>query len=393
MLQSFYSGTASPLNNTTVKYIKPVQTPRNWSWQNSSSKAKFIAPADCTIKNFFVKLSEEITQGSYSFVLVVNGAVSQHTIIIGKGGSYGLTEVPVELTKGDLVHLEVTPTDSPNVVEAYWGIEIETPGNIGIYPGNPFDAIYNGAVRYYGALYSAPAMDDVTKAANLMPGAGTIKKFIVRIDQVVESKRWYFSIFKNGVEELTSKITFANNDETKEVDLNISFAKGDLLAIKVEPSPDIPPNNTFAQWSVAIEHETSTESFVVGNSYVNLPNDGVTTKYARFQAGDSNYGSNTKASFAIAINGLRHTELKNFVGWLSAAPTINGKYKLTVLKNELPTDFAVEFWNTETYKETTSDPVTLKTGESFEIAVSSTCAPQSAYAKWGAIQTVKTEKI
>lgn len=330
-------GVASPDNDNTL--FSPgtdnAGTSDGWSPTPSGTYTKFrgqVVADDGILTNFYVKIVS-VTAGATTFQVMVNGVASALAISAASGDTEGMdSSHTVSVSAGDRVGV-INDGSSPTVIQTRFSVDFtsstvaqavlgtNSPGGITASAGTFFNSIYS----------SIPWQLTESRMRFVCPMAGTINSFYVWTKRSTGStSQQVFSIFVNGVENTTTKITYASSDfGVKSVaSLGISFSPGDTLSLSAV-NTGLFANDTEAGWGIMYTPTVSAQYMIGGLTDANLSTVNGTEQFG-YMNGSKDL-TITEDTFLQVFNG--EVTLSNFYVLLDTAPGASQTREFRVRKN------------------------------------------------------------
>lgn len=204
------------------------------TWSSLEDECKQIVPTSGKLKNLYVKLTTAPGTGkSRTFTLRKNGEDTALTVTISDSATEGNDTVhEITMAAGDIVSLKSSPSSSPDVTFAFWGMTFlaDTDGESILLGGSKSDPGYN--VSYNVLTGASVSWGSEGSAVQLAPCELILKKLYVwRSDTTGTS---IHTIRKSAADtDIEATITSGNqtgNDTTH----TASVSEGDSLAMKLD---------------------------------------------------------------------------------------------------------------------------------------------------------------
>lgn len=290
----------------------------------TAGQRRTIIPCDGVLSNLYISL--DTAGGSsraWTFVVTKNNIDTTLTCTVTDPATTGsdLTH-SVAVAAGDLIEIRVVASNTLiNATNLAYSMQFSAGVASQCLTGSAshLQGPATGATNYIGlwnatsgqavADFQWAAAQDVTHE-NISPLAGTITSLYVKIITAPgAAKQWVFSIVKNGVEEVSSRVTIAGASATtgNVTGLSIAIVAGDTLSLMAVPT-GTPTATGGLCWGSAFTSTTDGESPMCGSVRNNGFNAANSQPFTPM--GNHNF-SNTEARYqevapvALTVRALR----------------------------------------------------------------------------------------
>jgi hypothetical protein len=328
-----------------------------------------------TIKNLRVELSAAPGTGGsgkkYDITLYKNGVVQLLTVSIFETATTG-TDLSnqIAVIAGDLITIEVKPTNTPTAVRATWVMDFvpTTSGETLLLSASGSDSVV--ANNYFIAPITLFAGGSVTEFNEelIIPCSGTIKNLYINSSLAAGSgKSLIFTVRKNNAgQTVTTTLSGASQKSNNDTSHNFTVAAGDRICIQMTgdstASPRIETGLTFIPDTAG--------NFILG-----------------YISGGTNWGTTTATNYAsISITTSFSTSetttdqlfsvftIKNLYARLNIAPGSGGSFTFTLRKNVSSQGLSVVISGTATVGNTSAD-ISISTNDLLDTLVVKTETP------------------
>jgi len=342
MIQIFPSGEGetNASVNATAKLASPFSIEGNpgadsiqgWS---TTAPHPIVVSESGILANLYIKLDATYLN-SYTVVVVLNGVETLLTATISAGGISAFDSVnAIAITAGDTLSLkqtgaggnsespklkcslQFTPTIAGTAIIASTNRDLITPSGV----ATNFDHIYAG--QGWNATESSRYFH--------CPTSGIITAFYVKF-QTAMGNTWTgdFYIYKNGVQQASSKLSFTATDTAKSVTgVSIAFSVGDTLTIGLVTTGNDDGGQHGASWSISYQPTVDGDMMIGGKCNTNLSNIQNTEQFG-FLVGSGSIRTSELVTSHISGGSI---ELKNFRIDLSVAPGASQSRDFRIRKN------------------------------------------------------------
>ena len=226
---------------------------------------------------------------------------------------------------------------------------------------------------YYSPVCASLPSATESKRRFYCTTSGTIKSFNVK--QSVSNGGTggaTYSIYKNGVEEASSIVTFGPNGTTYTVTgLSISFVAGDSLSIKYNQTSAISDFVKGVNWTIMYNPTTDGEQMIGGLQEISSSNTQGVVQYGYINgaspfAGNGNLNT-TEARRQMYLAGFTTAYLRNFRVNLESAPGASQTREYRVRVNGANGNEVIDITGASTSGSDSSNTETLASGDLVDI--------------------------
>ena len=224
---------------------------------------QLIVPANGTLKGMNVRLSADPTQGSYTFAVLINGAVSSLSVTIAGGSTSGSSANTESVSAGDTITLRYTSTTrpAPDVVSADWSFVFQNDKDYeNVIMGNSDDLLNTTATEYNNIEGENQAWNATETARRVLAQNCIISDFYIESalapGAAASGKKYTFTVMKDGVAtDLVAEIienATTGNDTTNKIYVE------DFEELSLRCVPTGTPTATRVKWGMVIRPLTGT---------------------------------------------------------------------------------------------------------------------------------------
>lgn len=356
---------------------------------NSFYDEGFVAPCAGTLSQLKVRLDAAMTGDGNDNLDVEIGNLS---VTIGEGETYGEDLLNSQsVAAGDRVTAsfgESFLNQPDNGLR--WSVRFtpNTSNRAIISAMRPVASTTSGSgpttTRTYENLFARCGWStDEAQRKIPVPLNATIRSFYFYFDQTVNNTTITLSLFKNGVEEASTLITFNLNDSgVKSVTgLNIPLVVGDTLSLSGIASGNSTEFGAYG-WAIEYEPEIEGESIIGGMTENNLTTTQNLVQYSRLNGG--NAVDTAESDFQQYIG--EDCTLRNFSVLLNTAPGTSQSRIFRIRKNGANGNKSVTITGSSTYGIDNTNLETFAEGDLLSISTQPTTAGVTgAMATWTAV--------
>lgn len=225
--------------------------PQNW---DTEVEVRQKMPCNGTLKRLFVWITPNPANGSYDFIVRIEGADTTIVVNIADAATTGNDIIhTAAVSAGDIIALKCVPVDTPNnPIEAHWGIVFvpDTDGEAPLLRACDWDLDVDD-IKYNGINGQNTEPWHLTEANRIqLTQAMTLKNLYVEINIAIGGDDgWTFTVMVNGVPtSLSVSITATETEESDTVN-TVEVADGDEISLRCEPV-DVPVASRKAFWGL-----------------------------------------------------------------------------------------------------------------------------------------------
>lgn len=383
MEQVIFSNTTVGAANSGTQYIHPWSSQAAvWTSTQSTFKTKmFNYHQTAKIRNFTIEVGTAPGAGkNWAFEIWKNNATTGLSVTIADAntsGSNGTVEVNFDVN--DYIQLRSVPTGTPTAhLYVSWSFVLETNGNFYYWFGANNNGVPSGSTGYNWPVAYNNVPVATTEAARRfgIPHSCTLTDGYLTLDASPGASRTrLFSIYKNGVEEASTRMSFTGTDTAKQFNnASVSLTTSDYLTLPSVPTGT--PAAATMQSQLVFKPAVEGESSVV-LSPITLSTTAVT--YVRPFYPYTTGSTTTEYTSIVPIN--TDIVIYNFYVTISAAPGTGGSGKtrtFNIRKNTANANNSVLISETATSGSDTASIDKLTANDYLSIATTPANTPAAA---------------
>lgn len=353
------------------------------SWATIESDAWQLVSTDGFIKNLRIEMNNPPGVGDdWDFTLMLNGAPTALTVNLTGAAVTGEDLVnQIDVTGGDYVSLRAVPTGPPSGGVARWTVEFggDNAGESLLLGASP-NGVGTSGIEYMTIATGRNVWsNDEEEHYNIMPTAGIIKNFYVRLvgDPGTNPDALRFTVRKNGATPGdTLSVTIVADDTTGNDLVNeVAVAAGDLINIMCEPL-NTPAFDPEAHWGFTFVSSSGDESIVLGTA--ENPTDDTNTEYSMAATSRTNWSAVEVFQLAQAAH------IGKFYVRLGDAPGAGKKYDFTIRTGGAGSNVVVSISDAETTNNSGELVDTVANGETIGMDINPDGTPTiTDHISWG----------
>lgn len=344
MLQTLLAQVTSSPSQSATEYFNLYTGATAWS--TTESERQILIPAAGRLDNFMFlgTTSPGTAPNAYSYTVLLNGVATNLNVnvVTGQAGVID-REFVVDVVPGDLLSLRSIPNDTPNQPGNSWASLSFHPTAVDTFimpGGNGFNDLTNGGTLTFSELQGGTYSTDATIVNSIVPMNATLKHFRVKLSGSPGVGTTYtFSVYKNNAQEASSVITVSDSATENNVDLNISFAPGDLIKIAHQATAGTPTARKL-YWGTVWEPSTKGKFFIHFNQRLSSLQSDATQRYIGGHHSSAIGYFTTQSSRLMNVGPHAHIA-KDFYMQLDTAPGGSENRTFTLRRDGINTNIAV----------------------------------------------------
>ncbi len=354
-------------------------------WSPNEVDVNQIISTAGVIKNLMVSLSVAPDTGkSYAFVLRVNGVSTALTVTISDSDTTGFDSGnEVTVAAGDRVCIMCTPTATPDsTISRHSTVFKGSVAKESLLLGGSYNIMADERTRYSGITgFSWQYEDD---ARQVIPTAGKIKNLHVRLNAVLTSSDYVFTLRKNGVSTTLTCTVYEDSGEVTASDTTheVTVAAGDIVTLELANSSS---DNRFCFWGSTFIADTDGESVLLCGT--NQSPDTAVTYYSDLFNHMNGWGS-VESGYRQLAQALK---IKKFYIKLATSPGAGKSYTFTVRRSSVDTALNIQVSDADTTGSNLIDTVILYDWDLITMAATPAGTPTSpGGVYWGLVCVATT---